>query len=358
MIRLRRMYSPAEEHRNFMNFLSISQYEDQVPWTFRRLAAFETSDNVNSHEYYVALDSLVYNNGHPRRAHKAVRAWAYESLHLGFTGDELEKMRRDLVPQTALYRRLLIKNLPQVDQWLYQQLKESVSVKRNNELRSTDAETKANVPDALVYYNLVVKECLEAGMSMVQGEYGVYESFEKCFLRTDGKFDGEAHQWPEVDVPEVIKKKTMWFHVYVKDDGDFDYKRWEFTDFRPTHKPTKTWEDVAYWYNHLKQSDILAKDWNRWVGIEDWYLGFKESMVSTRHTIAGKTAFVNTVMCMLGGREPLEAENVLCDVYRKILNGGTIMIKENRLYWKLHNLYQSKLNWASKHYTDVTVFDV
>ena len=363
MVRLRRMYSPAEEHTNFMNFISISQHEDQVPWTFRRLFAVETTDSVRESNYYDALATIIYNENHPRKASPAVRAWAYQYLYRGFSDAELTVIKKTLVPQTPIYRRLLIKNLPTVEQWLYQQLREGINCNPPSNRRDKHGFfTCSLIGEAETYYNRVKEECSKVGMIIVDEEGGVTEDFKYNYIRLDGKFCGRFDMWPsstDNPVPKELKRITPFVHFKELKNGLTDYSSYTFADEASLMRVTaKTWQDVAYYHAHLMEWDIRSKDWNTWVCIDDWYSKFSKKMTSTRHSAPQKTTFVNVISSMLSGTEKMKSIANTIETDNGMQAGVHVWVKESKLYWNLPTLKQSRINWAKIHLCDVNVFEI
>jgi hypothetical protein len=378
-VRLRQMYSPAGEHRNFMNFVCLSNLDQMVPWSDRRLAAFETSDDVRSPQYYTALAYIISEHKHPRRAGKAIRAWAYEHIYLGFTDEELELYKRKDVPQTETYRAMLIENLGPADAWIFYRIKNGVSLREHNRSDTLTGDLMEECQAYMAarsnnYVHLCANVCQkEWDQIQSQGDYlsellsatgfepivdGAYNMpwFNTYIRPVDhlGRW-AEPSKTAKLETVAGSPPKELWPHTpFVVFPDPSDLRKFTFEDTCPHDRAEQsvTWEDVAYWYRYLVDLETKAKFWDRVVSVDDMFNLFVSDRLRIRKKTVDRNKFQNVIQRVLSSDvAPLET------VERQVVvkEGQPCIMKK---YWILPTLEQAKINWAGRHYTNITVFDL
>lgn len=388
--RIRKMYSPPQDVRNYKNFVAISNLEEMVPWTDRRLSCSETSNFVESPEYYETLAGIITANGHPRETSLAVKAWAYEHIWEPYGGedgeDKLETWKRKLVPQTKVYKRMMIRNLGTVQGWLYRKLQNcDGDWVKNNPLNSKlDAANVAINEMASTQFKAEIAIAWANQFQTIDDGYKFPDAFdentkEKLYTADIVRYEPPNKYYAGATLEQVQEVNPTWLTTYLEPfgwtpdsgkapavpthypNGDrcyipqslwakvpqvtfpFNLKEFVLLANDQDNPEPRTWVDAAYYLWDLHRKEAESARWTRLFHKSDIYDTFKKDMLAKRKVPTDPTKFYGVVRDALGGRNA---------------KGLTELKFDGEIYWFVPKVEVARRNWSTFHYCADDVFTI
>ena len=395
-VRLRPMYVPAEDMQNYLNIVAQSNFEEAVPWTFRRIVAVKTSPHVWSPDFYTAVHYLVKNNESPLDTHPIIEAWAYQKLYAAIPQEQIDGFYGLQTPQTKLYLRLLIQNCVGMHRLLFDHLKRGVSCDtldmtqqalcmRRQQMKHEESQAFLRQL-ALDYYWMTFVHYGGPTCALEGCKYTSIPCHPHEFWSIRVHHDQQC-KFRVVECKNCrIEFNPEWHQRYIgtrsdyqlsKDRGPLNVSTDPLTcasaardkiRFRPMFGDASqpglvtgwapinstdlleslTWRDAAYYYHFLLDLEQEYPDWIRLVTIKEL---MSKKDVRFNITDAECLQEIKTQLSSDGRRSntmPIQVEE------------ETVRINESQVIrcLRLPNLVEARMAWAERHWTTTQVFSV